>query len=368
MLRETADHYRKVMKWVPVKPVFLPPPPPSGERGKIRNTSHAALRLLPAESARAGAMAQFWARLAEQTPEVEQFRSEVLGGRLLDTMEAATAFLSSPALAFFTLSELRSVGVPLVGHTAEVLERTHSFRAGRNIWWVSMRLTPPGIVLERTREEPMRNDKLLIAYPPEEPEEWVRHQPVRRGSVLHELLQVAEPLAPPYGWEDWHAPVFVVSGLVPPRSPLQVSTPTTWHARSGYQPYITLKVEPWLSIETVRAAYQQAQKQVYGGKVPQLVGVRNARLIGFVARYMGASGELPSSDQRRAIYEEWKRTQTDDEMQFPNLQEFNRALEQTHRRFLSLHSSPSSFVNGISEMLNADAAKEGQPGDGDNPS
>jgi hypothetical protein len=293
--------------------------------------------LSPEEHARAEAMMRFWARLAEFDPNVQRFRREALGGETLPTLEAAAAFLSSDALAIFSRQELEDLGVPLVGHTAQVSETTRTVDGDKITWQVTMRLMPPGITIERTYMEVAGGPRVFIHYP-DIAQEMFCPKPVRPGSVLHDLLRVSEPLARRYAWRECDAPLFVVSGLIPRREPLEFSIQTSVNAGSGIQRFVAAKIEPHTSVKTVRDGYQRVQREAYGQRIPKPVSIRNARLFGYATRYMGEGGTLPPTSRRREMFEEWNDLQSDASMKFATLDDFNRAVRDTHRRFLRVHT------------------------------
>jgi hypothetical protein len=339
-VKSKVREYRKLYKANGVD-APLPARSTAHEHGDVRqmidiSNSRMGNWLSPQEHARAEAMMRFWARLAELDLNVQEFRREVLGDETLPTLEAA-AFLSSDALALFSRQELEELGVPLVGHTAQVSETTRTVDGDEITWRVTMRLMPPGITIERGYTEVASGPRAFIHYPDIAQEMFCPKQ-VRPGSVLHDLLCVSEPLARRYAWHEWDAPLFVVSGLIPRREPLEFSIQTSVHAGSGIQRFVTAKIEPHTSVKTVRDGYQRIQREAYGQRIPKPVSIRNARLFGYATRYMGEGGTLPPASERREIFEGWNDSQSETSMKFATLDEFNRAMRDTHRRFLRVHT------------------------------
>jgi len=298
--------------------------------------------LTPEENARAGAMMRFWAHLAALDPDVQRFRREILGGKLLATLEDAAAFLSSPALAVFSHRDFVESRVPLVGHVAHVIEDRRTIDGETRVRRVSMRLTPSNVTIERTYTSEHLEPIVSIYYPNPATRAF-ESQWVRAGSVLHDLLDLSETLVRRCEWKEEHAPLFVVSGEIPYRSPLDAGTPISLRAGAGVQQFVTLKIEPWVSAKTVRESYQRLQREVYREQIPKSVSIRNAHLFGYALRYMGEGGSLPAESMRKTIFTEWNALQSDASMKFADLGDFNRALRETHGRFLRLHSDRDAF-------------------------
>jgi hypothetical protein len=99
---------------------------------------------------------------------------------------------------------------------------------------------------------------LLLAFPGRE---WVERVKVEHASVLGRLCVVAGELCKKYGWRDYAATWFVLTGLTPLNWPLEIDEV------EAYDPHrrvvaIRLAVAPWMPAHAVLKAFINLQKKL----------------------------------------------------------------------------------------------------------
>lgn len=233
------------------------------------------------EVARPAAVGALVAAQAAATPRVRDFRAEVLGGCTLSP-EQARRLVASPAAQALPPGAFVRLGIPLVGHEAQIVGTRYSDLSA-DPWFreVTVRVESPGGAHEETRRwsgSGPRPDLNLASFDGRWREQ---HVPVYRGSLLDEVRELAGWLAREYDWLEPQATWFVLTGSVVPRLPLRVAV----DGKLGYghtSCRVTLDVEPWISAETVLRAYRDVQRRVLPGD-NRPVGERSLALARFVA-------------------------------------------------------------------------------------
>jgi len=100
-----------------------------------------------------------------------------------------------------------------------------------------------------------------LDYPPAQGE-WVQCVPVGLGGVLDRLQGLAEELGKEYGWHEYQAVAFVLTGRVPPVLGIRVTT------REGtFGSSITLTADPVVTPKRVRDAYSRIRCDMVGPQV-----------------------------------------------------------------------------------------------------
>jgi hypothetical protein len=255
--------------------------------------------------------------LANQRPEVLQFRDEVLGGKTL-ALEQAPKLLGSYAARFFPLEWFSDWRIPVVGHTSEIVGGydwgSHEEEVDHR---VTLRIDPPGItkrvryahpdtpILDEDAEQissrcvlMKRRGSVVPPYNmelPEDPEDMEPTSPppillsnyetpsrpmsVWPGSVVDNLYVLAEELADAFRWPGkdartkafriWSkdaAAEFVLIGVAPLAHPVDARLKLEENRYLGSQRRIELNISPWVPAEDVTRAYKRMQKQVLEGR------------------------------------------------------------------------------------------------------
>jgi len=269
---------------------------PSGPRHEEQPTVDPAPALLSAdEKARASAVGVALVGLAAASPEVQRFRTTVLGGELL-SRDQADAFVNSPVLETLGRDALTDAGVPLVGHSVRSFtsEAVRFRDVGEYCERVAIVVDPPGTLIETffpktaaaAKRQGMRAALPVPYSRMHGPRPWVW-----RGSVLDDLRTLGERLARRYGWQDADAVWFLLTGEAPPVPAIQ-----TRHTASDWGDFeratVTLTVEAWVSGESVKKAYEARRNQV--ASRPRRPGAKMLAVYRFVESQRTAGDRLPT--------------------------------------------------------------------------
>lgn len=298
------------------------------------------------ERDRAAAFSEYLAlAVAVENHAVQRFRRRILGGILL-APEQAHDLVESPAAERFPITWFKRFRVPVVGHSATFDPLAEGFDEEGPYRLARMRVNPPGI----TRL--IRYRPLFVEYSRLEdiPTLVLPHRSgapnvprlVSRGSVLDELREVSEELSalcPP--WEEAQAAWFTLTDEVPSVSALTGKVNVTKNSVANYGK-ISLSVEPWISADSVRQAYQDMQKAVLRRK-NRPIFERNLAVFRFVVAELRSllprdqmwrlhSMEVPSW---RALCARWNR-EVRQEWRYEDVRHFRRA-----------------FVRGMSSIVRA---------------
>jgi len=318
------------------------------------------------------AFTEYFGHLASQHDEVRSFRERILPDGKLLSEEQAIELLSSYAARFMTLDEMRSYGIPILGHTAYVYKyEDHSW--GEHIdHRVVLRVEPPGINLRLryaeptaapTDEEfhsrhvgrggtvvppyyvPLQKKVLdeLRAAEAEVSEERdggeapqgarigpvllghidVEEEPAKvwPGSVVDEIYTFSERLAAAFRWPS-RATQARPFGMIdsPDASALFLLTgkvpsvrplevrPRDWRYSGSLVRRIELDVAPWVRKEDVAEAYARAQRRLVGRR-NRWPSERTLEVVIFVLRHRKEpGGEKLSWNQ---LLEIWNREHPD---------------------------------------------------------
>jgi hypothetical protein len=208
---------------------------------------------------RAQAFSLYLAKLANEDPEVKQFRREVLGDEAFTSEEEAEALIYSPAAALFSSAWFKEYEVPLLGHTAQVVElkRLSSgwprrVRGTVKIAWGGRELVSPfeGSVLSSDPfERGLVGSESISAL---------------MGSVISQLLQVDEHLRERFPWSPLHrdmlqVPMFVLRGRVPWVEPIRAALP---QGSPDLYETVSITVWPWVPAEDVASLYERVRKEL----------------------------------------------------------------------------------------------------------
>jgi hypothetical protein len=247
------------------------------------------------EARRASAYGELVAWAGTQMPSVQRVREQILGGCLLPLPDAI-AWLQSPAVALFPRRALESRGIPLVGHTATLVEQSPDEDGPPPI------LVQPGdVILKAVRRA--SSAYMTLEYAEEDGSVGVTSYV--RFSVVDEIARAARALESALPWTQVQAVGFLLCGMVPVIQPLKVgyrhSLGPIEHAT------ITIRVEPWVSAQTVEASYRRVQKELLGRENRPLMGT-GLDVLRFCLPYFEPAGGNQSWEHLRV---EWNRTNPD---------------------------------------------------------
>ena len=139
-----------------------------------------------------------------------------------------------------------------------------------------------------------------------------------------ELLRVQGHLASKFGWTELDAQWFVVAGISPDSPPVRLELGSP----------ITMKVQPWVSPETVKAIYAEAQRRVRGHAHHGL-GVKALGRFDFVHR-----ARTGGRTTYARLFEAWKR-KLPPAQRGGTWKNFARDYARTERRLLHPTLSPA---------------------------
>src|SRR5215211_3800479 len=283
-------------------------PPSEGKRDTTADTAVLDLSLFIGSKSRPmlQATSGYFEWLANQRPEVLQFRDEVLGGKTL-SLEQAHKLFGSYAARFFPLEWFSDWRIPVVGHTSEIVGEydwgSHEQEVDHR---VTLRVDPPGVtkrvryahpdtpILDEDAEQISSRCVLMkkrgsVAPPynmglPEDPDYETPNRPmaVWPGSVVDNLYVLATKLAYAFRWpgkdarrKDFHpwnedaAAEFVLTGVAPLARSVNARLKLEGNKYLGSQWQIELNISPWVPAEEVTRAYKWMQKQLLEGRNTQ---------------------------------------------------------------------------------------------------
>lgn len=138
---------------------------PTEDETFVKAFSNFFLFVDPNSTAMLRATSAYFGRLANKHPEVVQFREEVLEGKIL-TLDEAHKLLRSYAARFLPLEWFLDWGIPVVGHTSEIVGEYDGGPPNTDLvdHRVTIRVDPPGII-KRVRyahpDNPTADDQIL---------------------------------------------------------------------------------------------------------------------------------------------------------------------------------------------------------------
>jgi hypothetical protein len=313
------------------------------------------------ETARAQAIAEYSALVADQHPEVVKFRRGYLNDKTLApeqveeiladsapskeavyasrenllTPEQVFDLLDSPAAWFFPLGWFIGWQIPVIGHTAQVVGNYDPGIDKPDVdHRATVRVDPTGITrrvryahpdsplsdesMEVYRTCKIRNEVLIA--PGEEPLRYLDRDGIKEKlwvwptSVLDHLREVGDKLASSYGWTEEAAVWFVLTGETPEIKPLDVRARVRSNVYAPPQRWITLNVMPWVPAETVKSAYRHMQKQMLKGKTPKKSEREDHLKILRVARFVWEQLRLGTTNEKQRwvdLSERWNQIFSD---------------------------------------------------------
>ncbi|MBW3623578.1 MAG: hypothetical protein KY468_09240 [Armatimonadetes bacterium] len=268
-----------------------------------------------ASSNRSEAFSEFVGWIASQDPSVIGHRNKFLAGRLL-TFEEMHNFLDSPALQHLSCDVFDGEGIPYAGHHAELIdlppETDHKtyFTWNRpiKIIWNGKSKT---LKWTHTESYPMRiKHRQILSYT----DQIVKHTLVWPGSALEYLSDLSEAVAKRYSLQLPSATEFILTGAFPYISPIRMRRTKSHHGSWG-DAKIELSIQPWVTPEEVKRAYQSQQEQLGMGKNYKLQEKTIALFRFYISRLQSQEGNYKrlKNGQVREMIEEWNSLYPDPE-------------------------------------------------------
>jgi hypothetical protein len=289
LVRQTRSLYR----------VFISPRGSSRKSRKILAPSGDSWETTPAvgqyEGLRAAIVSDYLAKMVAIDPDVMQFRKDVLDSELL-TPEEAHAFLSSPATRFLDHAVWQTYGIP-AKHTANLLDENFGRTADGPFHWVRIQINPPAEEHAEFIPNPQGYNNVTYLAEGGRP----RRVTFRPASVLGKLHKLCKALTKSHPWNIDEATWFVLTSERPTLQPIRAKINSSWTPGTRAHTTISLTIQPWVSPETVEAAYRQIQKEVIGGECGR-IGDKNLKLLEFVTNRADANGNLPKGE---VLVQEW---------------------------------------------------------------
>jgi|GEM_PF-3137898 len=255
-------------------------PPPGRTASAAKSVS-----LQPRELLRAEAFSAWLSHHVTAIPRVRRLRQDLFGGGVLSAAQAE-ALLQSPAPRFLSAKRFHALGIPLLGHTAHLVNTSQDFSYEGNVTQATLQLNWPGGTHEEScRWEDRQNmpaTRIRELVLPRLKQDWIVK--VWPSSVFGELSDCSAWLAERYAWPLPEALWFLLTGDTPPMAPLRLGVHGAVHS-DLHRYTITLTVEPWISADTVLQAYRAVQDMVLQGQDNRPLGERSLTLLQFVAEH-----------------------------------------------------------------------------------
>ena len=238
------------------------------------------------ELERSRIFSEYVSRIANTDDNVRRFRSKYLDGGTT-TPDRARTLLTSPAAAIWPSLEFHVSGFPLLGHTHRNVGERHDDRGryvvaevydaasgvGRTVTDRRPLGVGVGSVAERARDALSNSEDArevgktgywkLLAFPDDE--HGINRVCVQPDSVLGDLRARVHKLILRYPWQEPEAAWFVLTGETPWVAPVTLQARGVGTGDVFQRQFVTMKVEPWISEETVRRTYREAQVRMLRG-------------------------------------------------------------------------------------------------------
>jgi hypothetical protein len=299
--------------------------------GRLPGEERPTWQLKGEELERSWAFSEYVSRIADTESDVRRFRSRYLGGQTIHPRRAR-ALLASPPAAIWPSREFEVAGFSMLDHTHHVVEEGHDDRGPYSL--VEAHDAASGIrkrfkdrrplqagarsVAERAKDalsniEDAREVKgwKLLPFPDEE--DGIHRVCVKTGSVLGKLRKLSDKLVQRYPWWEHESVWFALTGETPWVSPVTVQARGTGRIGLFEHRFITIKAEPWVSEDTIRRTYREAQvRMLQGDNRP--AKDKQIRLFRFVSTRTNPHGVYREERAKVAkmLVSEWDRENPDD--------------------------------------------------------
>ena len=282
---------RKIARLLANKPGRKSPPGRTSNDDSVEELS--AQQLKDEELERSWAFSEYVSKIATTDDNVWRFRNRYLDGNTIQPAQAL-ALLTSPAAAIWPSLTFHVSGFPLLDHTHRILEEGRDDKgdyalvetcdpaSGIKKCLKDRRPLEPGAwsvpnqprdALSNSEEAREIKNWKLLSFPDDE--HGLNRVCVATGSVLGDLRDRVHKLIRRYPWWESEAAWFILTGVTP------WVAPVSWQGRGSgptgrfERQFVTMKVEPWVSEETVRRTYREAQiRMLHGDNRP----VKNKQL------------------------------------------------------------------------------------------
>lgn len=292
---------------------------------------------------RAEAFSLYLANLAKEDPKVKNFRREIIDGGAAPSAEEAEAFLFSPATALFTVAWFKENGVPIMGHTAKVLEMERlSSSWPRQLKGTVKVEWDHGEVVSRFDGE------ILASDPFERVTVGSERVSALKGSTISELLLLDEHLRGRFPWRPLHwdvlqVPMFVLTGKAPWVEPIRVSVPEGYP--DLYQT-VDITVWPWVPVEKVTSMYERVRKEL--NPTPTTSPKRLALFI-FIMQHpevkVQSEGEQPSVPSWRELLRLWNKQYPEgNEWYYKDVRNLQRDFKEAYDQVVNFYRSGKWFT------------------------
>ena len=243
------------------------------------------------------AMTALFVSLADQIPEVKEFREKVLPGGLL-TADEAHALIASYAARIFSPEQFKEWSIPFVGHHAKILD---SGPRGENFnpvdHWETVQVDPPGVTVTvryAYRRKGDKNTRCTVqggavipihTYLPIEPHgDHTYPSWLWPGPVVDELYDLSVELASAFDWplasagnlsgtrpRSESAAWYILTGESPEVHPIEARWETKYSSTHlNPQWRIHLTIPPWMPEEEALRAIRLLRREIPPGqKMPK---------------------------------------------------------------------------------------------------
>ena len=155
---------------------------------------------------------------------------------------------------------------------------------GTRSTWVTLPLNDDG-TLDWPRQLRDYSVSLRLLSYVDDPNQQVRHIPVRAGGTLDRLRRLSEHLAKIYGWRKARATTFLLSDEVPPIPYVhyRIKEHSPW---SKARRSVTITAPLWLTPKKMADLYQELRRTALRGEgFPRAVSKKTAELAVFAAQH-----------------------------------------------------------------------------------
>jgi len=317
--------------------------------GRVPAEERPTWQLEDTELERSRAFSDHVSRIADLESDVRRFRSRYLGGGTIRS-HRALALLTSPATAIWPSLEFKKKDrFSVLDHTHRVVEEGQDdhgryllveaydptsdmrkrFKDRRplqaGVWNIPERANDALSNSEDARE--VKGWKLL-SFPDEE--EDIHRVCVKTGSILGELRKLSDKLIRQYPWWESETVWFVLTGATPWVAPVSWQARGIGHNDLFERQFVTIKVEPWISEETLRRTYREAQIRLLQGDNRRTKD-KQIRLFRFVSARTDPYGIYREERAKaaKALISEWDQENPSDAYGFDTRRfwrDYDRAL------------------------------------------
>lgn len=293
---------------------------------------------------RAEAFSLYLAKLAEQDPEVQNFRQAVFGEAEPNVEASADTFLSSPATALFPASWFTDNGVPIVYHEAEVLTLERVSRSPRRIRGEAKVSWVDDSIIGAFEGSTLASDPL------DRGSVGAERLSALKGSAVSDLLDVDEHLRERFPWVPMHqdplqVPTFILTGRRPWVDPIYATVPEGY---SDLYQTVDISVWPWVPTEEVTAIYERIRNEL---NPTPTTSSRRLALLCFIMSHpevkVGSEGEKPTVSFWREHLERWNsRYPEGSDWYYSDVRNFRRDFNEAFEQVTNFYRSDTWSTPG----------------------